>query len=354
MSDVKPAEFAYRVPFENLAAPMNEFALFANVEDPFGDTARAFRETVQTIVHAESLGFEQVWLTEHHFNSFSISASILPLLAYLAAKTSRIGLGAAAVLLPFHDPVSVAEDLSTIDALSEGRLLLGIGRGGPFPDQNRHFKVEPAASRERLYESLDLLEKVLAREKVDHAGAHYRYDGLSVYPRPVRAALPVWLASMAEESLSLAAGRGYGLMFPSAAPAGRIQTALNDFRRHEPKDVLPAIVARYFLCHPDLQRARDEATPFIRDFGANMRSGMRRRENEAAAEAAASTGSAEDAQRWLGNAIAGDPAACIDQCIALREAIGPHVLLLKPASYDPETNRQSLTLFAEKVRPALA
>src|SRR6516225_8302771 len=116
---------------------MNEVALFANVEDPFGDTARAFRETIQTIVHAESLGFEQVWLTEHHFNNFSISASILPLLAYLAAKTTRIALGAAAVLLPFYDPVRVAEDVSTIDALSDGRLLLGIGKGGPFPDQNR-------------------------------------------------------------------------------------------------------------------------------------------------------------------------------------------------------------------------
>jgi alkanesulfonate monooxygenase SsuD/methylene tetrahydromethanopterin reductase-like flavin-dependent oxidoreductase (luciferase family) len=341
---------------------MNEFALFANVEDPFGDTARAFRESIETILHAEALGFEQVWLTEHHFNAFSISASILPLLAYLAAKTTRIGLGAAAVLLPFHDPVSVAEDLSTIDALSEGRLLLGVGRGGPFPDQNRHFKVEAGDSRKRLYEALDLIEKVLARENVDHAGEHYQYKDLSVFPRPVRAALPIWLASMAEESLTLAASRGYGLMLPSAAPVSRIQTVLNDFQRHRsteaPKEAhqahgiaLPAIVARYFLCGLDHRRARDEAAPFIRDFGSNMRGGLRRRPDEATP---AGEASAEDAQRWLGNAIAGDPAACIEQCIALREAIGPHVLLLKPASYDPDTNRQSLTLFAEKVRPAQA
>jgi alkanesulfonate monooxygenase SsuD/methylene tetrahydromethanopterin reductase-like flavin-dependent oxidoreductase (luciferase family) len=334
---------------------MNEFALFANIEDPFGDTARAFRESTQTILHAESLGFEQVWLTEHHFNSFSISASILPLLAWLAAKTTRIGLGAGAVLLPFHDPVSVAEDLSTIDALSEGRLMLGVGRGGPFPDQNRHFKVEPVASHERLYESLDLIEKALSRERVDHAGAHYQYNDLSVYPRPVRPALPIWLASMAGESLALAAGRGYGLMFPSAAPVSRIQGVLRDFGRHESAGALPAIVARYFLCHPDVRRARDEAAPFIRDFGANMRGGMRKPANGVASTGpAAGAAVAEDAQRWLGNAIVGDPAACIDQCIALREAIGPHVLLLKPASYDPETNRQALTLFAGKVRPALA
>jgi alkanesulfonate monooxygenase SsuD/methylene tetrahydromethanopterin reductase-like flavin-dependent oxidoreductase (luciferase family) len=331
---------------------MREFALFANVEDPFGDTARAFREAVDTIVHAERLGFEQVWLTEHHFNNFSISASILPLLAYLAARTTRIGLGAGAVLLPFHDPVRVAEDVATIDALSEGRLLLGVGRGGPFPDQNLHFKVDAAESRERLHESLDLIEKVLAGEKIDHASAHYRYENLSVFPRPVRAVLPVWLASMAEESLELAARRGYGLMLPSAAPVSRIQAALQDFDRRERRNVLPAIVARYFLCLPDLQRARDEAAPFIRDFGANMRGGLRRSPDEAKPGAVAAA-APEDIARWLANAIVGDPAACIDQCIALTEAIGPHVLLLKPASYDPDTIRQSLALFAAKVRPAL-
>jgi alkanesulfonate monooxygenase SsuD/methylene tetrahydromethanopterin reductase-like flavin-dependent oxidoreductase (luciferase family) len=340
---------------------MTEFALFANVEDPFGDTRRAFREAIDTIVHAERLDFEQVWLTEHHFNAFSISASVLPLLAYLAAKTARIGLGAGAVLLPFHDPVCVAEDVATIDALSEGRLLLGIGRGGPFPDQNRHFKVESAESRERLYESLDLIEKVLAGEKIDHASAHYQYEDLTVFPRPVRAGLPVWLASMAEESLELAASRGYGLMTPSAAPVSRVQAVLQDFHRRRAANAatstsgpaLPAIVARYFLCRPDLQQARDEAAPFIRDFGANMR-GMRHRANGAPPPGAAGTASAEDDQRWLGDAIVGDPSACIDQCIALQEAIGPHVLLLKPASYDPDTIRQSLTLFAGKVRPALS
>jgi alkanesulfonate monooxygenase SsuD/methylene tetrahydromethanopterin reductase-like flavin-dependent oxidoreductase (luciferase family) len=150
-------------------------------------------------------------------------------------------------------------------------------------------------------------------------------------------------------------------MLPSAAPVSRIQTVLRDFQRHEAgkaggnkrADVLPAIVARYFLCHPDAQRARNEAAPYIRDFGSNMRGGMGRRSNGAPPAPPAGVESAADGQRWLNNAIAGDPAACIDQCIALREAIGPHVLLLKPASYDPDTNRRSLSLFAEKVRPAL-
>jgi len=138
-------------------------ALFANFENPFGDTARAFRESVDTIVHAEALGFEQVWLTEHHFNAFSVSASLLPLLAYLAARTTRIKLGTGALLLPFHNPVRAAEDLATIDALSGGRLLLGVGRGGPFPEQFKQFGVDLEQSRTRLFEALDLIERISPR-----------------------------------------------------------------------------------------------------------------------------------------------------------------------------------------------
>lgn len=334
---------------------MNEFALFANFENPFGDTARAFRESVDTIVHAEALGYEQVWLTEHHFNAFSVSASILPLLAHLAAKTSRIRLGAGAVLLPFHDPVRVAEDAATVDALSGGRLLLGLGKGGPFPDQFRNFGIAHDESRTRLFEGLDLLEKVFAGTGVDHESAHYRYQDLSVYPRPIRSRLPIWLASMADESLALAAQRGYGLMGPSAAPVAKMRALLDVFHALRPVRSPPFVLARYLLCGEDNAQARAEALPFIRDFGKNMRAAIRRIPAEPPVMPFGEPEAAYEEERLLGNAIVGDAAACLDQCLALREALGPWpvVLLLKPASYDPAVNRRSLTLFAERVRTAL-
>lgn len=333
---------------------MPQFALFANFENPFGDTARALHESVETILHAERLGFEQAWLTEHHFNAFSVSASILPLLAYLAAKTSRIQLGSAAVLLPFHDPIRVAEDVATIDALSGGRLLLGVGRGGPFPEQFRHFGIDPEESRERLFEALDLLEEILAGNPVDHTGKHYRHDALSVFPRPLRSRQPIWLASLNEDSLQLAARRGYGLMGPSAAPVARLRQALDAFARLQPVPGQPFVVARYFLCAERNEAARAEALPFIRDFGANMRSVIQRFPGPPAMQPFGQEADAFTEQSLLDNAIVGDPAACIAQCQSLRAALGPHVLLLKPASYDPATNRRSLTLFAERVRPFLS
>jgi luciferase family oxidoreductase group 1 len=332
---------------------MSTYALFANFENPFGDSARALHESVATVVHAERVGFEEVWLTEHHFNSFSVSSSIFPLLAHLAAKTERIRLGAGAVLLPFHDPVRVAEDAATVDALSNGRLLLGIGKGGPFPDQFRNFGVSHDESRSRMFEGLDLLEKIFAGTSVDHQGPHYHYEDLSVFPRPPRTPLPIWLASMSDESLALAAARGYGLMGPSAAPVARIKALLDAFRALQPQRSPPYVLARYILCNPDHRRAREEALPFIRDFGKNMRKAIRKIPAAEPIQPFNQPESAYDEEALLANAIVGDPAACVEQCLALRERLGPCVLLLKPASYDPEVNRQSLSQFAEHVRPHL-
>jgi alkanesulfonate monooxygenase SsuD/methylene tetrahydromethanopterin reductase-like flavin-dependent oxidoreductase (luciferase family) len=339
---------------------MREFALFANFENPFGDTARAFRESVETVVHAEHLGFEQVWITEHHFNAFSVSASIFPLLAHLAARTSRIALGAGAVLLPFHDPLRVAEDAATVDALSGGRLLLGVGKGGPFPDQFRHFGVSHDESRQRMFEGLELVEKVFAGTGIAHQSEHYRYDDLSVYPRPIRPTLPIWLASMADESLALAAARGYGLMGPSAAPVAKMRGLLDAFHALQPAfnqtGSPPFVLARYLLCGRDRQRSREEALPFIRDFGKNMRAAIKRIPAQPPVQPFGEPAAAYEEDAMLANAIVGDPAACIEQCQALAATLAPHpvVLLLKPASYDPVVNRRSLTLFAERVRPALA
>ena len=210
-------------------------------------------------------------------------------------------------------------------------------------------------SRARLYEALDLLEKVFAGTGVSHHSTHYRYDDLSVYPRPIRS-LPVWLASMADESLALAAARGYGLMGSSAAPVAKMRALLDAFHAQRPERSPPLVLARYLLCGRDHRRAREEALPFIRDFGKNMRAAIKRIPAEPPVRPFGEPAAAYEEDALLANAIAGDPAACVEQCLALREALGdrPVVLLLKPASYDPAVNRRSLSLFAERVRPALS
>lgn len=333
---------------------MKRFALFANFENPMGDTRRALLESVHTVCHAEALGYEEVWLTEHHFNPFSVSAALFSLLSYLAARTRSIGLGAGALLLPFHEPFRVAEEIATLDALSGGRLLLGIGRGGPFPEQFRHFGVSHDESRARMFEGMAVLEKLLEGTQVRYQGTFHHYEDLSVYPRPMRPGLPpIWLASMSDAGVELAARRGYGLMAPSAAPASRIAAVMERWRALGGNPERPLVLARYLSCHEDGRRAREDAMPFIRDFGSNMRAAIKGIASAAPVQPFSQPESAFAEAQILANAIVGDPAACVEQCLALKEAVGDCVLLLKPASYDPEINRRSLTLFAEQVRPRL-
>lgn len=112
--------------------------LFCTYENPHHDYRSAYAEQTKLVQLVETLGFDEAWVAEHHFNPNASSPSCLAVLAYLAAKTTRLRLGSAAVLLPFRNPIQVAEDVATVDILSEGRFDFGIAKGGPFPIQNKH------------------------------------------------------------------------------------------------------------------------------------------------------------------------------------------------------------------------
>lgn len=336
-----------------------DYALFANVENPYHDARRAMAELLATVLHAEELGFEAAWLTEHHFNDFSISGALPVLLAHLAARTRRIRLGAAAFLLPLRDPVQLAEEIATLDVLSEGRLLLGVAKGGPFPQQFKHFHVEQDQARERMLEALTLLVHLLGGEKVSHAGRWYACADLTIEPRPLRPAMPVWLASMSPESVAFAAAGGHGLMAPSPAPVARVAEVFGAYRsarrnagavpwRGTAGDGEPLALARFFLCAASNAEARRLAADFIADFARNM--------GAVFSQVKRPFGSGPEAfkeENLLANAIVGDPAACREQIQALRESLGEHTLLLKPATYDPALARDALGLFADRVRPGL-
>lgn len=333
-----------------------DFALFANVENPFDDPARAMRELVATVRHAEALDFGAVWLTEHHFNRFSLSSAPLMLLAHLAACTERIHLGVGALLLPMHEPVRVAEALATLDLLSGQRLLLGVAKGGPFPGQFQHFQVDPEEARLRMLTALGLVERLLAEEEVHHVDRWHRCDGVTIEPRPPRPRLPTWIASVATGSVHHAAAHGHGLMAPSAMPVARVEQVFASYRsaRHEIGHTAwahpahpPLALARYFLCAPTKAQARAQAAPFIRAFAARM-GAVRHTAQPFGVDPAELTEA-----RLLANAIVGDPAQCAEQIAALEARLGTHTLLLKPASDEPAQVRHALTLFAETVRPRL-
>jgi len=156
--------------------------LFCTYENPAADQRAAYAAQTRLVEHAEALGFDEAWIAEHHFNPDALSPSCLPIMAFLAAKTRRMRLGSAAVLLPCHSPLKVAEDLATLDLLSDGRLDFGVGKGGPFPMQNKHFGLAPEEARGKLAEGLDLVTRLLYEGNVSFNGRYYQADGINLQP----------------------------------------------------------------------------------------------------------------------------------------------------------------------------
>ena len=115
-----------------------KFGLFHSVQlpDP-SQQERYYREALEQVLHAERLGYSSVWFTEHHFTRHGIVSDTFSVLAYLAGITSSIRLGTAVTVLPFHNPVRLAEQTATVDVLSNGRLELGVGRGYQWGEFHR-------------------------------------------------------------------------------------------------------------------------------------------------------------------------------------------------------------------------
>src|ERR671914_2992556 len=111
---------------------------------------------------AEPLGFDSLWSVEHHFTDYTMVPDVIQFLTYMAGRTKRVKLGSMVVVLPWHDPMRVAEEVSMLDAMSDGRLILGLGRGAGKVEFDG-FRLSMDESRERFVESAELLLRGLER-----------------------------------------------------------------------------------------------------------------------------------------------------------------------------------------------
>jgi alkanesulfonate monooxygenase SsuD/methylene tetrahydromethanopterin reductase-like flavin-dependent oxidoreductase (luciferase family) len=182
------------------------------------DDSHGYRQLIDGVVEAERLGFHSIFLVEHHFTgSAQISAS-LNLLTYLAARTSRIRLGTAVVVVPWHNPVLLAEQAATVDVLSNGRLDFGVGKGYR-PNEFQRFCIPLEEATERFEESIGLIKKALtADERFSHHSTRWHFEDIIVEPPPVqRPHPPMWLAAGRPDSIRKAAEDGYSLLLDQFA-----------------------------------------------------------------------------------------------------------------------------------------
>lgn len=174
-----------------------------------------YRDILDEVRHAELLGFESAWVTEHHFLNDGHLPSVMPALGAFAALTTRMRIGAYVMLMPFHNPVRVAEDAAVVDQLSGGRLELAVGTGYR-PEEFAGFGIDRSLRGQLQAEGVEIMLRAWADSPLSFHGRHFAFDDVDVRPKPVqRPSIPLYLGGMSLPVLRRAA------RLPVAGLAGR-------------------------------------------------------------------------------------------------------------------------------------
>ena len=199
-----------------------KFGIFILPSWPEAETShqgRIYQEAVEQIQYAEELGFDAVWLAEHHFTRFGIISSAIPFATYVAAHTKTIRIGTGVSVLTFHNPIFMAEETAMLDVLSNGRLDFGVGRGQVVYEYN-NFKVEYDSRTQRFQEIVDIILGLWSTPGFTYHGKYYSVDDMTIAPVPVqRPHPPMYLAvSRTPASVDVAVSRNLPVLTSANTP----------------------------------------------------------------------------------------------------------------------------------------
>jgi len=223
-------------------------------------SAQLYRSMLKQAVLAEELGYDSVWTAEHHGTDEYWPAQF-PVLAAIAARTSRIRLGTYIVILPLYHPLQVAEEAATLDALSDGRFDLGVGQGYVV-DEYAAYGISRRERPSRLEEGLAILKGAWEQESFSFEGKRFHIAPFSLRPKPVQPRLPIWVAGRTEKAIDRAARHGCHFAGAGSAAAAQLYDAC--LRRHgrDPKDFYKATLRLVYLSDTR-ERAWEECAPHV-------------------------------------------------------------------------------------------
>jgi alkanesulfonate monooxygenase SsuD/methylene tetrahydromethanopterin reductase-like flavin-dependent oxidoreductase (luciferase family) len=263
-----------------------EFGIFHEFERPPGVAeAEAFEAAFDLVDAAERWGLDAVWLAELHFSpTRSVLSAPLALAAAIAARTRRIKIGTAVQVIPLCHPLQLAEEAATVDHISHGRLIFGVGRSG-FARTYAHYGVPYAESRERFAETLEVVKRAWTEESFSFEGEHFRFQDVCLVPKPYqRPHPPIRVAATSIDTFPAIGELGYDIFaavrlgtLSELAPNISAYRAAYAAAGHAGKGQVFLRVPVYVADTPERAREEPQASimQFYRQLGAQLEASAR-------------------------------------------------------------------------------
>ena len=325
-----------------------------------------WEENLHLLGLVEDLGYDKCWLVEHHLTPYSMVPSPVQTLSYLAGATTRIGFGTMVVVLPWHDPLRVAEELTLLQYFAgERELVIGLGRGVA----RREFaglNIPMDESRGRFNESVEVIKLAIGLPSFSYEGEHFRYPEVELrpHPRDPQALLDsLYCAWGSRATVPIAAGYGLKPMIIAQKPWAEYREELDAFAQSAIESGhRPAAPVAVVVCYCTASGAADRAdgVQWMREFsdgavrnyelGGEHFKDVRGYEHYADPTqnlAGASTNS------YVDHHVLGTPAECLEQVHGIVKAVAPReiVLVMRFGTMPVEQAERSMRLFAQEVLP---
>ncbi len=333
------------------------FGLFGSATARHGgpdvDSGQGYKQFVDYNVEAEALGYHSTFLVEHHFTGFGQVSASLSLLTWVAAKTKTLRLGTAVLVLPWHNPVLLAEQAATIDLLSGGRLEFGVGKG--YRHNEFHgFCVPIEEAEARFNESLDVIVKAwTSKRRFSHHGKYWHFEDIIVEPPTAQKPHPpMWMAAGNPDSIRQVAARGYNLLLDQFASFDAVAERIGIYKDAVEKhgrvfDPLDVGVARAFYVAKD---AADKEGALERRLEAQRRLATVSNSPDGTKNKSSIMAFSDTREASEESALYGTPDEIIGKLEKLR-ALGVEYVLLNGGG---GLAHDSLHRFAREVMPAVA
>ncbi len=212
-----------------------KFGLFSSAQassrDLGPETGQGFRDYLDFNVEAETLGYQSSFLVEHHFTGWNQVSSTLMLLTAVAMRTKTLRLGSAVIVLPWHNPVLLAEQAATLDLISGGRFDFGVGKGYRH-SEFKGFQIAPEEAEARFEEAIEVMIRAwTVRQRFSHHGRFWHFEDIVVEPPPAQKPHPpLWVAAGSAHSIRRAAACGFNLILDQYASPQQIAERIGIYK----------------------------------------------------------------------------------------------------------------------------